>query len=82
MAITGGPQNIAFLLCLIVFYGAGTAILRGGFQRGSALTAAGLATLLTNALPIAAGMAVFREVVGLGAQSATAFQRSQPVGAT
>lgn len=61
MAVTGGPENIAFLVCLIVFYGAGTAVLQAGFQRGSALTTAGLATLLTNALPIAAGMTVFGE---------------------
>jgi drug/metabolite transporter (DMT)-like permease len=66
MAVTGGPQNIAFLLCLIVFYGVGTGILQAGFQRGSALTTAGLATLLTNALPIAAGMAVFHEPLPAG----------------
>ena len=36
-------------------------MLQAGFQRGSALTMAGLATLLTNALPIAAGMLVFDE---------------------
>lgn len=66
MAVTGGRENIAFLLCLIVFYGAGTAVLQAGFQRGTALTAAGLATLLTNALPIAAGMTVFREPLPAG----------------
>ena len=42
MAVTGGRENIAFLLCLIVFYLAGTAVLQAGFQRGTALTAAGL----------------------------------------
>ena len=36
-------------------------MLQAGFQRGGALTTAGLATLLTNALPIAAGMIVFAE---------------------
>jgi hypothetical protein len=36
-------------------------VLQAGFQRGGALTTAGLATLLTNALPIAAGMIVFAE---------------------
>ena len=61
MAVSGGAQNIPFLLCLIVFYAAGTAVLQAGFQRGGALTTAGLATLLTNALPIAAGMVVFNE---------------------
>jgi hypothetical protein len=44
-----------------VLYSLGTAILQAGFQRGGALTIAGLATLLTNALPIAAGMLVFHE---------------------
>ncbi len=66
MAVNGGPRNIAFLGCLIVFYAAGTVMLQAGFQRGSALTTAGLATLLTNALPIAAGMVVFREPLPAG----------------
>ena len=44
-----------------MYYTAGTAVLQAGFQRGGALTTAGLATLLTNALPIAAGMIVFNE---------------------
>jgi hypothetical protein len=61
MAVSGGAANVAFLACLIVFYAIGTAVLQAGFQRGSALTIAGLATLLTNALPIAAGMLVFHE---------------------
>src|SRR5262245_34006056 len=61
MAVTGGVANAAFFVSLIAFYGAGTAVLQAGFQRGGALTTAGLATLLTNALPIAAGMIVFAE---------------------
>ena len=61
MAVSGGAANIAFFASLIVLYSAGTAVLQAGFQRGSALTIAGLATLLTNALPIAAGMLVFHE---------------------
>ncbi len=66
MAVSGGARDIAFLVCLIVFYAAGTAILQAGFQRGSALTTAGLATLLTNALPIVAGMVVFHEPLPAG----------------
>jgi len=66
MAVAGGPENIAFLVCLIAFYAGGTAILQAGFQRGSALTTAGLATLFTNALPIAAGMIIFREPLPAG----------------
>jgi hypothetical protein len=61
MAVSGGAANVAFLACLIMFYVAGTVVLQAGFQRGGALTTAGLATLLTNALPIAAGMLVFNE---------------------
>ena len=66
MAVSSGPEDFAFLICLVVFYVAGTAVLQAGFQRGSALTTAGLATLLTNALPIAAGMTVFREPLPAG----------------
>jgi hypothetical protein len=61
MAVSGGPADVAFLVCLIVFYSVGTVVLQAGFQRGGALMIAGLATLLTNALPIAAGMLVFNE---------------------
>jgi hypothetical protein len=66
MAVAGGAANIAFLVCLIVFYGSGTAVLQAGFQHGGALTTAGLATLLTNALPIAAGMVLFHEPLPSG----------------
>jgi len=66
MAVSGGLENAAFLVCLIVFYGVGTAVLQAAFQRGSALTTAGLSTLLTNALPIAAGMVLFHETLPSG----------------
>jgi hypothetical protein len=66
MAVAGGDRDTAFLACLVVFYIAGTASLQVGFQKGSALTTAGLATLMTNALPIAAGMTVFREPLPAG----------------
>jgi drug/metabolite transporter (DMT)-like permease len=76
MAVSGGLENAAFLVCLIVFYGAGTAVLQAAFQRGGALTTAGLSTLLTNALPIAAGMVLFHEPLPsgwIGAVRVTAF---------
>ena len=66
MAVSGGAANVAFLACLVVFYAAGTAVLQSAFQRGSALTTAGLSTLLTNALPILAGMIVFHEPLPSG----------------
>ena len=34
MAVSGGVENAAFLVCLVVFYGAGTAVLQAAFQRG------------------------------------------------
>jgi hypothetical protein len=43
------------------FYTAGTIVLQVGFQRGRALTTAGIATLGTNAIPIAAAMTLFSE---------------------
>jgi hypothetical protein len=61
MAVSGSAANVAFLASLIVFYAVSTVMLQAGFQRGSALTVAGLATLMTNALPITAGMLVFHE---------------------
>ena len=64
--VSGGVADSAFLVCLIVFYAAGTAILQAGFQRGGALATVGLATLLTNVLPIAAGMVLFHEPLPAG----------------
>jgi hypothetical protein len=52
---------------LIACYGVGTLLLQMGFQRGGALVTAGLATLLTNAIPIAAGMTIFHEPLPTGA---------------
>jgi drug/metabolite transporter (DMT)-like permease len=66
MAVSGRLENVAFLACLILFYSAGTAVLQAAFQRGGALTTAGLSTLLTNALPIAAGMVLFHEPLPSG----------------
>jgi hypothetical protein len=66
MAVSGAVENYAFLACLIVFYLSGTAVLQAAFQRGSALTTAGLSTLMTNALPIAAGMVLFHEPLPSG----------------
>ncbi|HEU5244332.1 MAG TPA: hypothetical protein VFU33_08020 [Gaiellaceae bacterium] len=51
---------------LIAFYAVGSVRLQAAFQSGEALTAAGLATLATNALPIAAGFALFGEQLPAG----------------
>lgn len=56
----GGAWLLAAVL-LVACYALGTSVLQGGFQHGDALTPAGLATLATNAVPIAAGFVVFDE---------------------
>jgi hypothetical protein len=58
---TQGGARAAFAVTLLLGYGAGTALLQLGYQAGAALTVAGLATLVTNALPIAAGTVVLDE---------------------
>jgi hypothetical protein len=58
--------HLAFVAALIAAYAFGTLVLQAGFQRGSALTTAGIATLLTNALPIVAGMTIFGEPLPKG----------------
>jgi hypothetical protein len=64
---TQGGARIGFLLSLILGYTLGTVLLQRGYQAGGALTVAGIATLLTNALPIAAGTIVLDEPVPSGA---------------
>jgi hypothetical protein len=64
--VTQGGARIAFLVTLIVGYTLGTALLQLGYQAGGALMVAGIATLLTNALPIAAGTVVLDEPVPSG----------------
>jgi hypothetical protein len=64
---TQGGIRLLFVLSLIVGYTAGTLLLQFGYQAGSALTVAGLATLLTNALPSAAGTVVLKEPIPPGA---------------
>jgi len=63
---TQGGARVLFGIGVILGYTLGTAFLQLGYQRGGALTVAGLATLLTNALPIAAGMFVLDESVPSG----------------
>jgi len=60
LVVYGGTWLIA-ALALIACYALGTSVLQGAFQHGDALTGAGLATLATNAVPIAAGFVVFGE---------------------
>lgn len=64
---TQGGIRVVFVVTLILGYLLGTTLMQIGYQRGSALTVAGIATLLTNALPIAAGSVVLDEPVPSGA---------------
>ena len=63
---TQGGARTAFIITLIAGYTLGTSLLQLGYQRGGALTVAGLATLITNALPIAAGTIVLHEPIPAG----------------
>jgi hypothetical protein len=63
---TQGGGRAAFGITAVLGYGLGTALLQLGYQHGGALTVAGLATLLTNALPIAAGTVVLGEPLPTG----------------
>jgi hypothetical protein len=64
---TQGGSRAAFALLAILGYLLGTSLLQIGYQRGAALTIAGIATLLTNALPIAAGPVLLDETLPGGA---------------
>jgi drug/metabolite transporter (DMT)-like permease len=61
-AVAGG--RLVFIPALLAAHGLAFVCLQLGFQRGRAITTIGLATLLTNALPIAAGIALFGEGAG------------------
>ena len=63
---TQGGERIVLVVGVVAGYTLGTALLQIGYQKGGALTVAGLATLLTNALPIAAGTVVLGEEVPSG----------------
>jgi len=53
----------AFVAALIAAHSTGAVCLQFGFQRGDALATAGTSTLLTNAIPIVAGIVLFSERV-------------------
>jgi hypothetical protein len=67
LAVYGGDWLIVVVV-LIVAYALGSIELQAAFQHGDALTAAGMATLTTNAVPIAAGVVLLREDIPSGAQ--------------
>jgi len=65
-AVAGGAA-VAFTAAVLACHGLAFVALQLGFQRGSALSTAGVSTLLTNALPIAAGTLIFSEALPGGA---------------
>jgi len=58
--VTGGARML-FIPGMILAYSFGTIVLQLGFQKGGALTTAGMTTLFTNALPIIAGTTLYDE---------------------
>jgi hypothetical protein len=62
-AVYGGAR-LWFVPALLACHGLAFVALQFGFQRGRRLATAGVAVLWTNALPIAAGMALFGESSG------------------
>jgi hypothetical protein len=65
-AVHGGAWLLVVPVVLAA-HGAAFVALQLGFQRGTPLATAGTSTLLTNALPIAAGIALFHERLPGGA---------------
>ncbi len=60
-AVTFGGAWTLFLIAMLAAHGLAFVALQFGFQRGGALATAGTATLLTNAVPIVAGLFLFNE---------------------
>lgn len=65
-AATAGGWWLLFVPVVLACHGLAFVALQLGFQRGGALATAGVATLCTNALPILAGLAIYREPLPAG----------------
>jgi hypothetical protein len=65
---TEGGARLLFAVAAIFGYMLGSSLLQVGYQRGTALSIAGVATLLTSALPIAAGSVLLHETPPHGAE--------------
>lgn len=65
-AAVAGGIGLVLVPVLLGFHGLAFTSLQLGFQRGGALQTAGVATLFTNALPIAAGTTIFHETLPSG----------------
>jgi hypothetical protein len=62
-AAVQGHGFLLFVPVVLACHGLAFIALQLGFQRGAALATAGVATLLTNALPIGAGVVLFHEAL-------------------
>jgi hypothetical protein len=69
-AITFGGAWLWLIPVMLAAHSLGFVTLQFGFQRGGALATAGVATLVLNSLPIAAGVALYREHLPAGAAGA------------
>jgi hypothetical protein len=65
-AAVGGGVRLALAALVLACHGLAFVMLQLGFQRGGVLATAGLSSLLTNALPIVAGVVLFGEGVPAG----------------
>jgi len=61
--MAGTRPALLFAALLLACHGLAFCCLQLAFQRGSALATAGLSTLLTNALPVVAGLTLYAEAV-------------------
>jgi drug/metabolite transporter (DMT)-like permease len=66
-AAVGGGARALFAPPVLAAHGLGFVCLQLGFQRGGAIATAGVATLFTNAVPIAAGMILYGDGLPSGA---------------
>ena len=69
-AAVAADVRLAFVPAVFACHGLAFVALQLGFQRGGALATAGVATVFTNALPIAAGTTIFHEGLPPGALGA------------
>ena len=65
-AAVGGGARLGLVAMLLACHGLAFVVLQLGFQRGGVLATAGLSSLFTNAVPIAAGIALFGEGLPAG----------------
>jgi hypothetical protein len=68
--VVHGGAWLVVVVPLVAFYAIGSIQLQAAFQHGDAVTAAGIATLTTNAVPIVAGIVLLHEALPGGVSRA------------